>query len=232
MKQRSMEKRSQKRRVVSNTRAIYLLSPKLKEGTTPLPMITFETVAKSIEFSTCDTLMFTSKQAVITANEIDPHWQNIPTIAIGPATKRQIEQLGGRVMYQPKDFYGQSLAEDIYQYFKERKILYLRPKKVSFDSKSYLAQRDINLQEQIIYQTSCVAYNKERQPPKNSIIIFTSPSTIECFLSNFAWQESYTAVVIGDATKAHLPKGAEYRVAKEPLIDACVQMAREICRIL
>lgn len=192
-------------------------------------MIAFQTIADTIEFSACDTLMFTSKQAVITANEIDPHWRNIPTIAIGSATKRQIEKLGGEVIYQPKNFYGQSLAEDIYQHFKERKILYLRPKKVSFDSKSYLAKRDIILQEQVIYQTSCRVYTKERQPPENSIIIFTSPSTIACFLKNFEWLESYTAVVIGDATKLHLPKGADYRVAKEPLIDACVEMARAIC---
>ena len=188
-------------------------------------MIAFERVAEQIDFSACDTLMFTSKQAVITANDIDPHWRDIPTIAIGPATKKQIIQLGGQVIYQPKNFYGQSLAEDIYQHFKKRKILYLRPKKISFDSKSYLAEKKINLQEQIIYQTSCLQYKKEQQPPPYSIIIFTSPSTIECFLSNFDWIESYTAVVIGDATKVHLPKGADYRVAKEPSIDACVEKA-------
>ena len=44
---------------------IYLLSPLKKEGTISLPMISFEIVANSIDFSKCDTLMFTSKQAVL-----------------------------------------------------------------------------------------------------------------------------------------------------------------------
>jgi len=68
----------------------------------------------------------------------------------------------------------------------------------------------------------------EEKPLKNAIIIFTSPSTIHCFLKNFEWDESYTAVVIGKATKVHLPVDAEYVVADEPLINACIVKAKEI----
>ena len=207
---------------------IYLLSPKLKEATEPLPMIEFETIAKSIDFSKCDTLMFTSKQAVVTAEQIDTTWKEIPTIAIGIATKKQIEELGGRVIYHPKHFYGSQLADDIKENFSTKKILYLRPKKISFDSRAYLAQNGIELQEQIIYQTICREYDKSSQPPLNSIIIFTSPSTIECFLSNFEWHSSYTAVVIGESTKVHLPKGCDFVVSDVPLIDSCIDRAMGI----
>ena len=209
-------------------RPIYLLSPLRREGTESLPMIRFETVAKKIDFSECDTLMFTSKQAVKTADEIDPAWKHYPCIAIGGATKKQIEALGGEVIYYPKHFYGKSLAEDIASFFANRKILYLRPKEVSFDAKAFLVQKDIILHEQIIYETHCMEYPKEKQPPEGSIIIFTSPSTIHCFLKQFAWSDSYTAVVIGEATKAHLPENARCAVAKKPLIDACIEKAQEI----
>ncbi len=209
-------------------RVIYLLSPTAREGTVSLPMITFSMTAKSIDFSKSDTLLFTSKQAVITANNIDEKWKSYPCIAIGPATKKQIESLGGNVIYFPKEFYGKSLSRDIASFFKDRKLLYLRPKEVSFDSKSFLEKEGIKLEEQVIYETSCLQYTLEDILQKDAIIIFTSPSTIHCFLKNFDWDESYTAVVIGKATKVHLPKNVNFVVADEPLISSCIEKARTL----
>jgi len=209
-------------------RLIYLLSPTAREGTVSLPMIAFSMTAKSIDFSKSDTLLFTSKQAVITANSIDEKWKNYPCIAIGPATKKQIESLGGNVIYCPKDFYGEVLSADIARFFSNRKLLYLRPKEISFDSKYFLEKEGITLEEQIIYETSCIAYSQVKRPPKGAIIIFTSPSTIHCFLKNFVWDESYMAVVIGKATKVHLPQNVNFVVADEPSITACVKKAEEI----
>lgn len=207
------------------SRAIYLLSPTVREGTIPLPMIDFNITAETIDFSQSDTLLFTSKQAVITADKIDPSWKDYPCIAIGPATKKQIEDLGGRVIYSPRSFYGETLSQDIAQFFRDKKLLYLRPKEISFDSKGFLEKEGIILREQIIYETSCLTYTTDKKPSKNAIIIFTSPSTIHCFLKNFEWDESYTAVVIGKATKVHLPENAKYLVADEPLINACIVKA-------
>ncbi len=209
-------------------RAIYLLSPTPKDETIALPMIDFSITAKSIDFSQSDTLIFTSKQAVVTADKIDLSWKNYPCVAIGPATKKQIENLGGRVIYYPKSFYGENLSQDIAEFFRDKKLLYLRPKEISFDSKGFLEKEGITLQEQIIYETSCIQYSLEEKPLKNAVIIFTSPSTIHCFLKNFEWDESFTAVVIGKATKVHLPQNAEYVVADTPLISSCIEKAKEI----
>ena len=209
-------------------RNIYLLSPTPKEGTLSLPMITFSITVKHIDFSCCDTLIFTSKQAVISADSIDKGWKNYPCIAIGPATKKQIEALGGEVIYYPRSFYGKELSTDIAHFFRKRKLLYLRPKEVSFDSRAFLEKEGIILHEQIIYETSCIHYNPKEAPPKEAVIIFTSPSTIHCFSKNFVWDESYIAVVIGKATKAHLPLNAQYAVAEEPLITSCIEKARQI----
>jgi uroporphyrinogen-III synthase len=204
---------------------IYLLSPLKKEGTLSLPMIEFSLVADKIDFSSCDTLMFTSKQAVVSANTIDKRWKEYPSVSIGGATKSKIEELGGRVIYYPKEFYGESLAKDIESFFSDKKILYLRPKVVSFDSKAYLEKNKIALEEQVIYETSCVEYSKNDKPKENAIIIFTSPSTIKCFFENFEWDSSYVAILIGNATKEHLPSYCEFVVADEPLIDSCIRKA-------
>lgn len=207
---------------------IYLLSVVKREGTRFLPMISFSLMSDKIDFSHCDTLIFTSKQAVVSANEIDERWKNYPCIAIGSATKDKIETLGGKVIYYPNKFYGETLAKDIKKYFSTRKLLYLRPKEISFDSKGYLEKHGIGLEEQIIYETSCIQYAKNQKPEKNATIIFTSPSTIRCFFKNFLWDESYIAILIGTATKEHLPDFCKYAVADEPLIDSCIKKAIEI----
>jgi len=207
-------------------RPIYLTSPLKKEGTVPLPMIDFRLTADAIDYQGCDTLMFTSKQAVVSADTIDPNWKKLPTIAIGKATAGAIERLGGTVLYHPKSFYGQELAGDVLHHFSDRRVLYLRPRTVSFDSRTFLARAGYTLAEQVIYETFCRDYPTDARPREGAIIVFTSPSTIHCFQKQFGWDESYTAVVIGQATLEHLPEGADYAVAPTPLIDACVQTAK------
>jgi uroporphyrinogen-III synthase len=101
----------------------------------------------------------------------------------------------------------------------------LRPKEVSFDSKAYLEKVGIVLEEQVIYETSCVKYAIDDKPKESATIIFTSPSTIKCFFENFEWHESYMAVLIGNATKEHLPSYCKFVVADEPLIDSCIRKA-------
>ena len=191
-------------------------------------MIDFRLVTSALDYQGCDTLMFTSKQAVESAETIDPEWKHLPTIAIGAATARKIEALGGTVLYHPTSFYGQELARDVLERFRDRRVLYLRPRTVSFDSQDFLARAGYTLREQVIYETFCREHPAEAKPQSGAIVIFTSPSTIHCFLSRFGWDESYTAVVIGHATLEHLPEGADYAVADTPLIDACLQAAKKI----
>ena len=206
---------------------IYLLSPIKRDNTISMPIISFEITADKIEFGNSDTLMFTSKQAVVSANSIDESWKRYPTIAIGKATKTRIEELGGEVIYSPKKFYGKVLANDVKEYFADRKILYLRPEKISFDSKEFLVKEGIELREQIIYRTLCREH--KIKPSKGATIIFTSPSTIKCFFKNFSWDSSYSAVLIGVTTREHLPiECKRYFIADKPLISSCIEKAIEV----
>jgi len=209
-------------------REIYLLSPVRKEGTVSLPMISFTLHPQVIELSEYDYILFTSQQAVKSAELLNPRWKERPCFSIGSATTRQIETLGGKVAYQPASFYGKVLSEEIAMKFHDKKIVYLRPKEVSFDSKTFLENAGISIDEKIIYETHCCQYDNVKKPLKNAIIIFTSPSTIKCFFKNFSWDVSYTAVVIGKATKAHLPKDVSHVVANEATIDACIDKANDI----
>ena len=216
-------------------REIYLLSPRHYEGVRLLPMIDFEPMVESIDFGDADTLLFTSKQAVVTAEAIDPSWKRLPAIVVGSATKAEVEGLGGTVIHTPKSHYGEVLAEDILQHFSDRKILFLRPEKVAFDFKAYIEKHRNNegelpvvFEEEITYRTVCKYYPPVEQPEKGAIIIFTSPSTISCFLKSFHWDEGYTAVVIGKTTLEKLSPEMEAVVAEEATILSCIEKAKSL----
>jgi uroporphyrinogen-III synthase len=207
---------------------IYLLSPVSYKETISLPMIAFSLTVSSLDISGYDLLMFTSKQAVKSAEALNPDWKNTPCLSIGNATTKQIEALGGNVAFCPDSFYAQTLSEEILAQFQDKHILYLRPKIVSFDAKTYLSSKGIKITEKVIYETKCEEYGYDKRPKQNAIIIFTSPSTIDCFFKNFIWDDSYRAVVIGESTKKYLPRGMRVYVSDEPLISSCVAKAKEI----
>ncbi len=213
--------------IVKINRPIYLCSPKEVKDTISLPMIKFKLLKNSIDYQGCDTLMFTSKQAIIFTDEIDKSWVKYPVIAIGEKTKEVAKNLGANVIYQPKKYYGEELAKDIIKDFRDKKILYIRPKVVSFDTKSFLEKNNIFIKEEIIYETNCIKYEK-KSLQKDAVIIFTSPSTINCFFKNFDWDDSFRAVVIGKTTQKHLPSYVKAYVATKQTIQSCIDMAKII----
>jgi len=209
---------------------IYLLSPLAKEGTVSLPMISFTLVESSIDLSSINMLLFTSKQAVVSIDEISSDWKKIPAVAVGKATKKKILELGGEVVYTSTTAYGKDLADDLLKYFSDKSILYIRPQTVAFDILDYLSSKKVKILEKILYKTACCSYTSKDKPLEGAIIIFTSPSSIKCFFNNFEWEKSYCAVLIGKTTQKHLPSYCDFEVADEPLIDACIQKAKEIAK--
>ena len=216
-----------KEHVQRMSRDIFLCSPKKVEGVKALPMIEFRRLKDNISLKEFDSIIFTSKQAIVFTNEITKEWLDKKILAVGGATAKFAKELGAKDIYNPKEFYGKELAKDIVKNFKNSKILYIRPKAISFDSKSFLEKEGIFIKEEILYETNCKKYSN-KQLPKNSIIIFTSPSTIECFFKSFKWDSSFLAVVIGKSTLQKLPKNVTAYVAKRATIDSCVEKAIDI----
>ena len=206
---------------------IYLCSPKKFEDTISLPMIEFTRLKDSIDLSDVDTILFTSKQAIIYLDEISNDWKSKKILAVGSATAKMAKELGATDIYHPKKFYGEVLANDILTNFSSSKIVYIRPKVVSFDSKAFLSNKNIDIKEEILYKTTCKKQSiKELE--KGSTIIFTSPSTIDCFFKSLKWDSSYKAIVIGKSTLKNLPKNVTAYIANEATIASCIQKAQEI----
>ena len=60
----------------------------------------------------------------------------------------------------------------------------------------------------------------------DSIIIFTSPSSVKCFFNKFSWNSSYKAIVIGKTTATYLPKEIKnYQISSSTSVKDCVTLA-------
>ncbi len=207
---------------------IYILSPKPYKGAVNLPCIIYEYMDKKIDLLSYDALIFSSKNGVIAIDKIDKRWRDIPSYVIGSGTKEMLLKLGGRLVYSAKNSYGDSFALEIKERLKGVKTLFLRAKVVTSSLNTILKESGVLLHEEVVYETKCNECKALDAIEPNSIIIFSSPSTIECFFRCFEWDESFKAVVIGKVTASYMPKGIDFKVSNEQSIPSCITKAKEL----
>jgi uroporphyrinogen-III synthase len=205
---------------------IYLLTNERYEGVLNYPVIKINFLSPSISFEGIDFLLFTSKNGVRAVDNINKKWKNYPCFAIGKATAKEIEKRGGKLEYIAKSSYGDEFAEEINEKYSNKTFLFLRAKKIISDIKNKFINN--TLKEIIVYETIC--NNPETDLKKPAIVIFSSPSTVECFkkVNDF---ENVLPIAIGKKTKKALE---EYLPAnfilmpKKPSIKECIEIAKSI----
>ncbi len=207
---------------------IFILNDKRFEGAKNLPVIGFRFFDKNIDLSSYNALIFTSKNGVEAIDRIDKRWREIASFSIGKGTSKAVREKGGNLVFTASSSYGDDFAKEIVPLLKGKKALFLRAKVVTSRLNEILRENGIDLDEEVVYETICQECSKLSKPPKNSIIIFSSPSTIECFFRCFSWDESYTAVTIGKKTASFMPKEIKYFLSKEQTIDSCIEFAGKL----
>jgi len=201
---------------------IYLLSNQKFDEVVNLPVIEIE--YKNIEVDlNVDYLLFTSKNGVIGLDKISNKWKNIPAICIGNPTADKVKELGGKVEYIAKNSYGDELAKEIIQNFEPSKIFFPRAKKVLSNIVQVLKQNSFIVIDKIIYETKC---KKLDFIPKEGVFIFTSPSTIKCFLSQTKWKSTYKAVAIGTKTASFFD--GDIIISDIQSIENCIKIAKKL----
>jgi len=134
-----------------------------------------------------------------------------------------VEKLGGKVEYIANSSYGDDLAYEIINNYEPATILFLRAKKVLSSIVDILKEHKFNVIEKIVYETKC---KKVDFIPSKGIFIFTSPSTVKCFLSQIKWQKEYKAIAIGTKTAASFPY--EILISEIQTIDNCIKIAKNM----
>jgi len=202
---------------------IYILSEKPFQNAKNLPCILIKQIYKDIDFSKYEALVFTSKNGVLVADHISKKWKEIPSYSIGSGTSKAIKELGGKLEFEAKNSYGDKFASEIKERLHGKKVLFLRAKVVTSKLNSILKEAGVLLDEEIVYETVCNECENLKKPESGSCIVFSSPSTIECFFRCFEWDSSYKAVVIGDVTKKTMPKGVPYILSEKTTIPSCIE---------
>ena len=207
---------------------IYILSDKKIEGALNLPVFQIKYLPAEVDILKYDALIFTSKNAIYSLDFFNTNWKQIPSFAIAPLTAEVISNYGGKVEYIGKSAHGDDFAEELKTKLKGKKAIYIRAKKVVSRLVEILRRSNIDIDELITYETVCSECNNLKQPSPNSTIIFSSPSTIKCFLRCFDWDSSYKAVAIGKTTAKYLPDFINYRISPSTSLEVCVKLAKTL----
>ncbi len=208
-------------------REIFILSDAQVEGAKNLPLITQRFFTLSFDPRSYDYLLFTSKRGVEAIECITDEWKKVPAFAIGEATAKHIQKLGGEVVGVANG-YGKDLVQMAVQIAPKGRYLVIRPKKVATPIAQLLRKKGVRADEAVLYETICQECYKLKKPPKGSVIIFSSPSIVECFLGCFGWDKSYKAIAIGQKTAQVLPSFIQPYIPMTPSLQACVELAKKL----
>ena len=205
-------------------RDIILLNDLKYEGIINMPIFKIEYIEASIDLSQYDALIFTSKNAICAIDSFNKEWKGIPSYCIAPKTASVVKSHNGQVEFIGKKSHGNEFAQELIPLLKNKKSLYIRASKTVSKLTEILKNNYIEIEELIAYQTKC---NEDEftKPRENSIIVFTSPSSVECFFKRFVWNNTYKAVVIGKTTAKYLPQNIEYEISQTQNIDTCIKLA-------
>ncbi|ABV67437.1 putative uroporphyrinogen III cosynthase HemD [Aliarcobacter butzleri RM4018] len=205
---------------------IYLLNEQKHEDVENLEVFQIEYIKSYVDLKKYDALVFTSKNGVKAINSFNQDWKSIPSYAIAQKTANTIIKLGGVVEFIGNSGHGNDFAYELKNVLKDKKVLYVKALKTVSNLPNILKENGISLDEIIAYKTSCKKLNIILE--ENSIFIFTSPSSVECFFKQYSWKNSYKAIVIGKTTAEFLPSNINYEISSQTSVEECIKLAKQL----
>ncbi|UFH58494.1 uroporphyrinogen-III synthase [Sulfurovum mangrovi] len=201
---------------------IYILSDKQVEHAKNLQLIQTKVIEQKLDLSGYDALIFTSKNGVKYADKLTSEWKKIPSYAISAQTAKEIKDLKGKVALVGKENHGDEFAYELLEHLKGKKIAYLGARKIVSNMIGIFKEHKIECDYIPVYETVCSEYKRKIKLPSDSIIIFSSPSTIECFFKKVTWDKSFTAISIGRTTAKYFPDYIKPMIADNTSLKSCV----------
>jgi len=174
-------------------RPIVTLSRGEYEGAFSLPLLEFTYFQPAIDLNQYDALIVTSKETLRALSYLK--WQDMRVYCVGAATAKLIPNVG----YSQNSGGAFELTEYLEKHSIGERLLYCRGESVTIDIASKLG-----IDEVILYKSSCTKDKPEIEIASNSIIIFSSPSTVSCFLKYYDFKSSFMAIALGKTTALSL----------------------------
>lgn len=206
-------------------RLIYLFSISSHPNAVSVPSLTVTLLKPQIDFSKYDYLIITSKQVCESLKQYETQsYINKPALCVSQASAVSYEGLGGQVLATGGG-YGDDLVGKIQEYPKDTKWLYLRAKIVASNFVQICQSDGYNIDEAIVYESDCSSEIYSVSVQEDATLIFTSPSSLNCFLKTHQFSADNTIIVIGKTTAKALPKGIKYHISEKTTIESCMELA-------
>ena len=204
---------------------IFLFSKTSYPGVDHIPILQVDYLQPSIDFSSYDYIIATSKE-VFTALDKIGSWKHLPVLAISDSTAQVALKMGAKIL-DVADGYGRDVVSQIKQRYSGLKALYPHAKVVAFDIEDALKKSDVFIHGFSVYETSCTQA-KLPTLPIDAICIFTSPSSVQCFQKSYAFVPTYQVVCIGETTASQLPEGVNYLISETTSVPSTIERAKSL----
>ncbi len=205
---------------------IYSLNNLKFDDVINIDLFAIEYIKSDINILDYDALIFTSKNGIYSIDSFNNDWKKVPSYAIAPKTADVISNSNGKLVFTGITSHGNDFAEELIPLLKGKKVLYVRALKTVSKLVEILKNKNIDIDELVAYKTSCKQSFLKLE--NNSVIIFSSPSSVDCFFKNYQWHNSYKAVVIGKTTAKYLPENINYILSSKTSIEECINLAKQL----
>ncbi len=198
---------------------IYLFSISSHPDAISINSLAISFFQPSIDFLELDYFIITSKQ---TSESLKQYPSNIlkPALCISKATAKAYRDIGGKIL-EIGSGYGDDLALKIKEYPKSTRWLYLRAKVVASDFVLRCQEENYLIDEVIMYESRCSDTIQNVLVEDDAVLIFTSPSSVNCFLKKHKISSLHKVIVIGKTTALSLPKNTKYQISEKKNIESC-----------
>ena len=206
--------------------AIYLFSTSSHPDAISISSLEITLLKPEINFSNYDYFIITSKQALHALAQYPiEEYKKTKALCISNATANACKELGLKVL-ETGAGYGDSLIENIQKYPKPTRWLYLRAETIASDFSTKLKDEGYDIDEIVLYKSNCSKQIAKASIKNDATLIFTSPSTIKCFLKYHQFSYEHSIIVIGKTTAKNIPQNLSYKIAQEPTIQSCINLAK------
>ena len=207
------------------SKPIYLFSISSHPNAVSVNSLAITFFKPQIDFSKYDYLIITSKQTCEALKQYETRdYIDKKALCVSVASAASLESLGGTVL-DIGGGYGDNLVDKIKSYPKDIKWLYLRAKVVASDFVEVCKDDGYDIDEVIVYESDCSQKILDVEVEDKSILIFTSPSSLNCFLKTHEISHKSKVIVIGKTTAKAIPKDIKFTLSKETTIESCMEIA-------
>lgn len=210
-------------------RPIYLISKTPYAGVIHIPVLSIHFLTPPIDFTRYEGVIFTSKQALLALKNYTIAWDDLQCICVSEGTAKAAREAGAEHI-ETGDGYGRSIPQVLRTKNRRGKWLYVRPKVIASEWVETARNEGFEIDEAIVYETTCNQDARNYTIAEDAILVFTSPSSIECFRASYQILSSHSIVAIGKTTKNAFENAKEVLVSPQASVASAVELAQRIAR--